>query len=172
MLHEVTFHRLKGLFHAFTDRDTRHHDNKLAPAVTLVQLKHGLDIDIGFAGTGFHLDIKAAPAEVIHQRRRFLDVIRLLYLTDILQQLIVTQFDNLIFIAGVVFVVQIIKAELLMLRIERTQIAVICNSVIIPLTTEHLHNSIHRVGLILLDFVIELHGCTVILYFPPSIILD
>ena len=58
LLHEVFFHDLKGLLHALTNSNRRNNHNKLVPAVTLGQLKHSLDIDVGLACTSFHLYIQ------------------------------------------------------------------------------------------------------------------
>ena len=60
---------LKGLFHALTDRNRGNDHNKLAPAVLLVQLEHGFDVDIGFASAGFHLNVQTAAPHVVYQLR-------------------------------------------------------------------------------------------------------
>ena len=48
----------KGFGYPFADGDAGHHDDELCPAVAFVQLKDGLDIAIGLARTGLHLDIQ------------------------------------------------------------------------------------------------------------------
>ena len=62
VLHEVFRCILEGLVNALTNGDTGNHHNELAPAVLLVQLEHGLDIDIGFARTCFHFHIQIDSA--------------------------------------------------------------------------------------------------------------
>ena len=53
---KVLLHTLKALQHTFAYGDAGDHHHELCPAVTLVQLIHGLDIGIGLARTRFHLD--------------------------------------------------------------------------------------------------------------------
>ena len=53
--------------HALSDGDARHHDNELAPAVTLVQLKHRLDVNVSLASPGLHLDVKPDSSEVVRK---------------------------------------------------------------------------------------------------------
>ena len=56
LIGKVLLRGLEGLVNALTDSDRRHNDDKLAPAVALIKLVHGLDIGIGFAGAGFHFN--------------------------------------------------------------------------------------------------------------------
>ena len=44
------------LQHTFTNRHARHHDNKLLPAVVLMQLMNRPQVYIRFSGTSLHLD--------------------------------------------------------------------------------------------------------------------
>ena len=83
MLHKVVFCHLKRLLDALADGDRRHHYDELRPTVTLVQLKHCLDVDVSLAGTGLHLNIQTAPAEILHKRARLLDIVLLLNPADI-----------------------------------------------------------------------------------------
>ena len=53
---KVLLHALKALQHSFAYGDAGDHHHELRPAVTLVQLIHGLYIGIGLARTRFHLD--------------------------------------------------------------------------------------------------------------------
>ena len=48
----------KRLLHALADGDARHDDDELAPAVALVQLEDRLDVAVGLAGAGLHLDVE------------------------------------------------------------------------------------------------------------------
>ena len=101
ILHKMFGGDLKGFFHALTDRNGGNDHNKLAPAVFLVQLEHGFDVDIGFAGAGFHLNVQAATPHVVYQLRRELDVVLALQRVDVLQKLIIGQRHNLVFITGI-----------------------------------------------------------------------
>jgi adenine-specific DNA-methyltransferase len=75
----------------------RHHHDKLAPAVALVQFKDGFYVDIGFAGAGFHLHIQAAGPQVAGQAVRLLDVVAGLHIADVLQQLFTGQYQAGVF---------------------------------------------------------------------------
>ena len=102
ILHEVVSHGVETLFDAFPDRNGRYHYDKLTPAIDLVQLEHGLDVHIGFAGTGFHFYVQAAPAETFHQFRGQLDVVFALQFVDVLQKLRIAQGQLFVFKAGVI----------------------------------------------------------------------
>ena len=58
---------LERFIDAFADGDGRHDDDKLAPAVALVQLIHRFDIGIGLARAGLHFDreIDARPGQLV-----------------------------------------------------------------------------------------------------------
>lgn len=167
MLHEVILHRLKRLPHALTDRDTRHNDDKLRPAVALVQLEHRLDVDIGLAGTSLHLDVETAPSQIAHQRRRSLDIVLLLDTADIREQLIVGKADPLILVANIIYVVvvKLIAVErcLNVLELLRAKVTGVPRTGIHPLTAENIHNRLNRVSLILLYFEFEIHRITLLL---------
>ena len=55
-LGKMLLHTLKALQHPFAYGDAGDNHYELCPAITLVQLVHGLDIGIGLARTRFHLD--------------------------------------------------------------------------------------------------------------------
>jgi len=48
-------HRLKTLDDSLTNSHTRHHDDKLCPAIVLIEFVHGLDIGIGLTRSRLHL---------------------------------------------------------------------------------------------------------------------
>ena len=102
VFHKVVCGNLKGFFDSLPDCNGRHHHNKLAPAVLLVQLEHGFDIHIGFTGTGFHLDIQAATSQLLHQLRGEFDVVLTLDFLDIGKQLLIGQRHSLVLVAGIV----------------------------------------------------------------------
>ena len=165
MFHEVVGGNLKGFFDSLSDCNGRHHHNKLAPAVLLVQLEHGFDIHIGFTGTGFHLDIQAAPPQLLHQLRRELDIVLALDFLDIGKQLLIGQRHSLVFVASIVEGI----CQLLVLTgtgqhrlIDRgiaffAQIPYVADFIVIPLSGKDLDNSLYRISLILLNFEIKLH---------------
>jgi len=82
VLHEVVYGHFKGFFHALADGDRRYNNNEFAPAVPLVQLEHGLDVDIGFACAVFHLDGEVIASFQLFRRGK---LIATLYPVDILQ---------------------------------------------------------------------------------------
>ena len=67
VLHEVFRGDLKGLLYALADSDGRNNYDKFAPTVTLVELKHGLDVNVGFTGTGFHFHVKRTTSKIINK---------------------------------------------------------------------------------------------------------
>ena len=88
MFHEVFLHGFEALLNALTNRNARNHDNELAPAIQFIQLEHGLDVNIGFTGTGFHFHIKRAYTQPSRsQRIGELDIVACLNTMDIFQKL-------------------------------------------------------------------------------------
>ena len=85
-LRKMLLRHLKGLINAFADGNARHDHNELAPTVVLVQLIHGLDVGIGLADTGFHLNRQVIAA--FQLVRRF-DLIGALHLLQMLQNQLV-----------------------------------------------------------------------------------
>ena len=112
MLHKMVCGYLKGFLHALADSDTRHDDNELTPAVLLVQLEHGLDVDIGLACAGFHLNIKAAPAHALDERGRQLDIVRVLLFVDIRKQLFIGKLHILVLETGFAVYIVVLLAEI------------------------------------------------------------
>ena len=56
---------LQGFVYALADGHRRHDDDKLAPAIALIQLVHRFDVGIGLACAGLHLDgkVDARPGQ-------------------------------------------------------------------------------------------------------------
>ena len=185
MLHEMVHGDLKALFHALTDRDRRHDYDKLRPPVSLIQLEHGLDINVGLAGTRFHFNIQAAPSQVLYQCGRLLDIIQQLKAADILEKAVIGQGDFIVFIPGKVLQRKLFfefvphERHLLRTRLgfQGTHITDIPKPRVITLTLKHLDDRFHRLGLIVLNLEIELHrALPPFLFFlsergsrPPSI---
>ena len=88
VLKEVLRGDVERLEHTLANRDARHHHDEFAPAKTQVHLEHGLDVAIGLAGTGFHLDIEIDGTYFV-ARQRFGQgqVLPDLYCMDFFQQL-------------------------------------------------------------------------------------
>lgn len=93
---------VEGLFHALADGDGRHHHDELAPTIPLVQLKHGFDVDVGFARACFHFHVQRAAAQVTHQVLGLMDVVFSLDGADIGQQFLGRQTNRFVFVAGIV----------------------------------------------------------------------
>lgn len=102
LLHEVIHGDVEGLLHALADGDGGHHNDKLAPAVPLVQLKHGFDVDVGFARARFHFHVQRAAAQVTHQALGLMDVVFGLDGADIGQQFLGRQTNRIVFVASIV----------------------------------------------------------------------
>ena len=48
--------QFEGLIHTFADSYGWHYNNKLTPAISFVQLKHGFNVCICLADNGFHFN--------------------------------------------------------------------------------------------------------------------
>ena len=59
---EVLGRHIECLLHALADRDRGHDHNVLRPPVPLVQLHDRLDVDVGLAGPGLHLNVQIRSA--------------------------------------------------------------------------------------------------------------
>lgn len=168
MLHKVVCGDFKGLLHALTDRNRRNNHNKLAPAVLLVQLEHRLDIDIGFARTGFHFNIKAATPQVFDKGSGQLDVVLTLQGLNVVQKLLVGKLNGFVFITGIVQRIDDFKllighteGHLIRLRFDLAPVTDIADLIVKALPLKDTHNSINRISLVLLYFEIKLQlGCT------------
>ena len=164
MLHKVVCGDLKGLLHALTDRNRGNDHNKLAPAVLLVQLEHRLDIDIGLARAGFHFNIKAATPQVFDKGSGQLDVVLTLQGLNVVQKLLIGKLYRFIFITGIVQRVNDFKllighteGHLIRLRFDFAPVTDIADLIVKALPLKDTHNSINRIGLVLLYFEIKLH---------------
>ena len=153
----------KALLHALADGDGGNDHDEFRPAILLIQLKHGLDIDICFPGARLHLDIQAASPHVLHQDRGLHDVVLPLDITDVLEELLVRQGDLLIPITELV-----VKGELFHGGIDHVQlgarrgikgaqVAAILRPGAEALAAEYPNDRFYRVGLIILDFEVEFH---------------
>ena len=164
MLHKVVCGNLKGLLHTLTDRNRGNDHNKLAPAVLLVQLEHRLDVDIGFARAGFHLNIKAAMPQVFDKGGRELDVVLTLQSLNVVQKLLVGKLNGFILVSGIVQRVNDFKllightdGHLIRLRFDLAPVTDIADLVVEALPLKGTHNGINRISLVLLYFEIKLH---------------
>ena len=63
-LEKVLFRHIEGLGNAFSYRNARHDNDKLAPPVSAVEFKHSAYIDVSFARACLHFNIQTAPAEM------------------------------------------------------------------------------------------------------------
>ena len=159
-------HHIEALFDAFSNGNRRHHHNELAPAIHLVQLEHGFDVHIGFAGSSFHLNIQTAPAQALHQFRRQLDIVLALDAVDILQQLVITKIDFLIFEAGIIFSFPNSQLFRIILKCisgrlgHNSQVTDIVDTIMVALSVKNLDDCIDGISLVLLDFEVEFHNAS------------
>ena len=150
---EMRFKHLETFGDAFADGDTRHDDNKLAPAITFVQFEHRLDIDIRLAGTGFHFDVKVHKSKILVQLFRFLDVVFELELADIFKKIALGLHQFVVAVALIVF-------EPKHRRIDLADIATVQGLINTGFAIEHAGDAFHRVGLVLLNLELEFHYST------------
>ena len=172
MLHKVVSGNLKRFLNAFTDSNTGHHHDKLAPAVTLVQLEHSLDVHISLAGASLHLDIQRTSTQVLHKASGHLDVVLVLQLLNILQKLFVRQFHHLVLITGIAVQIQhftefiLSKNAHLLIGFLLAKIPDIANLIIVTLPVEYACNRFNGIGLILLYLKVKFHSSTPTIFSP------
>ena len=83
MLVKMLLHHTEALADTLANCNAWNDNDKLAPAIALVQLEHGLDVNIGFTGTGFHFHLQRAATELCDKGIRCLDVVSVLDVADI-----------------------------------------------------------------------------------------
>ncbi len=115
-----------GYFHrfinTFTDRDARNHDDELTPAVFFVQLIHGAEIGVGLTRSGLHLHGEVVAS--LDFRRAFnggtlVQVMRALHFLDVLEDLMLCEFDRRIAIANFLFYLTEVDSGLCICRFLR-----------------------------------------------------
>ena len=144
---------LKGLIHALSDSYAGNDNNKFAPAVVLVQLEHGLDVGVGLAHTGLHLNGEVVAVGPSLQLVRRLDLVGALDFVQLLQNPLVGQLrhDPLVAESGEVpfFIdTDLIVAAASVHHIGGGQIG---------LSGKDIHNGPGRVGLEFLVSVLKSH---------------
>ena len=153
VFHEVLLHGLEALANSLPDSDAGHHHNKLAPAVPLVQLEHGLDVNVSLACAGFHLHVQGAGSQAAGQLVRQLDVVPGLHFADVLQKLLGGQLH-----LGVGKAQERIAVHWF-LNTADVYIPAVCKAVIEGLARKDIHHALHGLGLVRLDGKFELHFC-------------
>ena len=163
MLHKVVGGNFKGFLYALTDSNTRYDYNKLAPAVFFVQLKHCLDIHIGFTRTGFHFNIKTATPQVFDEGSREFNVVLTLQGLDILEKLFIGKLHQFILIPGIIsrviqlhFFVCQPQSHLHIGRLHFTEVTDIADFVVKALSVKDFYNCVNCVRLVLLYLKIKL----------------
>ena len=165
---------LKGFFHTFADGNAGHNYNKLAPTVTLIQLEHRFDVNIGLAGTGLHLDIQRAATQRCHQLSRLVDIALVLNVLDIVQNLLIGQLQGFILKTGIIqsilkfdlraILVRLRHTDLLRCAGQITNITQIGYACIVRLPLKDPCHGIHGIRLVLLNLKTKLHCCNL----PPT----
>ena len=54
---------LKGLLYTLTNGNARNNNDEFAPTISLIQLEHSFDVNIGLASTGLHLNVQRTSAK-------------------------------------------------------------------------------------------------------------
>ena len=173
-LHKVIGSDLKGLLYPLTDGDTRYNNDKFAPAIPLVQLEHGLDVNIGLACAGFHLNIQRTPAQRGNQLFRLMNIAFCLQCTNILHQICICQLQSFILEARIVDQILQLhlccivpignKAQLLRLCRQASHIPQVRHACIVGLALKDPCHRIHSIRLVLLNLKTKLHLCGL----PPA----
>ena len=167
MLHEMVNGDLEGLLHALANGDGRHDHDELAPAIALVQLEHGLDVDIRLARSGFHFHVQRTASQPLRKGSGLINLVVLLHVADVFQQLFVGQLQHFVQIAGIVYFIHrnLIRRKQAYLLIHRrehrlylAQIAAIGHAIGIGLSFERPYNAVNGVGLVLLYLKSKFHG--------------
>ena len=153
LLGKMLLGHLKGFIHALPDGHAGNDNNKLAPAVVLVQLEHGLDVGVGLAHTGLHLNGEIVAVGPSLQLVRRLDLVGALDFVQLLQNPLVGQLrhDPLVAESGEVpfFIdTDLIVAAASVHHIGGGQIG---------LSGKDIHNGPGRVGLEFLVSVLKSH---------------
>ena len=163
MLHKVVGGNFKRFLYALADSNTRHNNDKLAPAVLFVQLKHRLDIHIGFTRTGFHFNIKAAPTQVFNEGSREFYVVLTLQGLNVFEKLLIGKLHQFIFISGIIsrviqlhFFVCQPQSHLHIGRLHFTEVTDIADFVVKALSGKDFNNCVNCVRLVLLYLKIKL----------------
>ena len=122
---------LQRLIHALTNGNTWNDYDKLAPAVSLVQLVHGLDVGIRFSDTCFHFD---RQVEMPLQLFRRLDLIGTLNFLQVFQNHFIAEFRDDFLICPACELLVGIGQEFILIRppvdhIGRCEIGLSCENV-------------------------------------------
>ena len=156
VLHEMLLHGLKAFAHTFTDGNGGHHHDELAPAIQLVQFKHGFDVHIGLASPGFHLHVQGAGAETAGQGLGRGYVVPALDAVHICQDLPGTKPHLVIGKAHIQFIVGDLQVGEIPVNIC---IAAVGEAVVEGLTGKNTRHAVHSLCLVWLYGEFEFHVC-------------
>ena len=136
---EMLLHGEKTLIYALSDGDAGHYDDKLGPAILLVQLKHGLDVGIGLARTRLHLDGEGS-AHALQLLQMLYGAYALLHLdgTDILRDVFLRQDD---FLVAKAFYVKLDAIRVAFSRVHHE----VGESIALGLSDEGIHHTSSRI---------------------------
>ena len=147
-------HSLKAPGHALPDGDAGDHDDELAPAVPPVQLEHGLDIDVGFPRARLHLHVQGAGPQGGGEGGRLVEVLPRLHPVEVGQQLGLVQREDGV---GVPQSVRLVQQRVMLQALLDRQIPAVRPAGPIGLSGKHIHHALHRLGLVGLDGIFQLH---------------
>lgn len=163
MLHEVVGGDLEGFLDTLPDGDAGDDHDEFAPAVPLIQLEHGFDVDVCLAGAGFHLNVQRTAAQIPNQSGGLLDVAGILDGLNVPQELIVAQTNGLVFIAGVVIEIDGVAEFIgqgeanLLTGLFLALVTDVADLVVQALSGKDTDNGFHGISLVLLNFEVEFH---------------
>ena len=152
----------KRFIDAFTNCNTGDNDNILTPAILLIQLKHSLDIGVGFANTGFHFNSQIESALKLRRGCNLIGSLNFLYM---FQDNRVGKFRHQFLVAPTCELVVLINIKLISTctsvhHIGRRQIWLSCKNV---------YYRFRSISLKLLMFELQFHLPTSLDYFYSCI---
>ena len=157
VFHKVILHGFKALADALTDSNARHDHDKLAPAILLVQFKHGLYIDVGLTRSGLHLHVKGAGAKPSgHYVFRQLDIIASLNPAYIIKKLSGIKLHTGIGKAHIQFFFWNHPVCYVSFNLH---ISAVGEAIVEWLTCKHTHHAFYSLGLVRLYGKFEFHIC-------------
>ena len=163
VLHEVILHGLKAFADTFPDSDGGNNHYELTPAVLLIQLEHGFDVNIGLSRTCFHFHIQGAGTQTATRQGLCKgDIIPALNTVHVSQELTEIQPYLVVGKAHVQFLIRQHPVSDVSLYFY---IAAVCEAIIKRLTCKNAHHAVHSLRLVRLYGEFEFHCFFSLLFF-------
>ena len=158
LLHEVILHHLETLLHSFPDGNGGDYHNELAPPILLIQLEHGLDVNIGLSCTRFHFHIQRAGPHMLCQRRRFLNIAAFLDFPDVMKKLCPVQRNRCVGKPHEKLFIRLLPVKQVAIIILAAYIPPVTDPVLKGLAGEYSDYAVYSIRLITLYGKFKFHG--------------